>query len=100
MFMIADLAHFIERAAASSVRLQVGFFYQLLERMPIMSRKAISEPSHSLDRERGFAGVITARKAGQVNEIDWNSLLLGKKVLSEQELADGKSSQWFLQMAK
>ncbi|CAM6090930.1 unnamed protein product [Calypogeia fissa] len=60
--------------------------------MPIMNRKSISEPSHSLERERerGLLGILKARKAGQVSEIDWNSLLRGKKVISEQELADAE----------
>ncbi|KAG6551502.1 hypothetical protein Mapa_006925 [Marchantia paleacea] len=51
-----------------------------------MSRKALSEPTFSLDRNRAFSGIL--RRPGNIHDIDWNSLLLGKKVPTDQELAD------------
>ncbi|KAL2608661.1 hypothetical protein R1flu_027234 [Riccia fluitans] len=48
-----------------------------------MRRKAHIEP---VDWNRSFSGLL--RRPGNIHDIDWNSLLLGKKPLTEQELAD------------
>ncbi|KAL3676695.1 hypothetical protein R1sor_026643 [Riccia sorocarpa] len=56
-----------------------------------MSRKkALNEPTLSspLDWHNRSLSAGLVRRPGNLHDVDWNSLLLGKKTLTEQELAD------------